>query len=132
MEWLQGAPKDKDYRFCHKFATITIVGENSHYVLGVCPLGSEEYAENDMYPGKPQTYYHGNVVRRLLAIADEYANIQTVFADRAFHAVDVIHAIEHRNLKYVIPAKLATVSLSCVSGSTVGRKGTTNGTVKTD
>lgn len=105
MKWLQGAPQDKEYRTCHKFATITIVGENTHYILGVSPLGSEEYADNDLYPGKPQTYFHGNVVRRLLNIANRYANIRTVFADRAFHAADVIQVLEQNDLKYVIPAK---------------------------
>ncbi|MDZ5811533.1 transposase [Halorubrum sp. AD140] len=105
MEWLQGAPDDKEYTWCHKFATICIVGENTHFVLGVCPLGNVEYAENDAYPGAEQTFRHGNVVRRLLSIADQYASIRTVYADRAFHAADVIHALESRDLKYVIPAK---------------------------
>jgi len=28
----------KRYSWCHKFATVVIVGENTH-VVGVCPLG---------------------------------------------------------------------------------------------
>lgn len=106
MEWLQGAPEGKEYSWCHKFATISIVGDNTHFVLGVCPLGSVEYAENHAYPGEEQTFRHGNVVRRLLSIADQYASIRTVYADRAFHAVDVIYALESHDLKYVIPAKM--------------------------
>jgi len=39
MEWVQGAPEGKEYSWCHKFATVVIVGENTHYVVGVCPLG---------------------------------------------------------------------------------------------
>jgi len=105
MVWVQGAPDEKEYRWCHKFAAAVIVGDNTHYVVGVCPLGSVEYADNDAYPGESQSYFVGDVARRLLAIADQFVNIRMVYADREFHAADVIHALEERNLKYVIPAK---------------------------
>jgi hypothetical protein len=105
MKWVQGTPDDKGYNWCHKFATVVIVGENTHFVVGVCPLGSTEYAPTDAYSGKDRSYYVGNVTRRLLSIADEYVNIRRVYADREFHAVDVLHALEERDLEYVIPAK---------------------------
>jgi hypothetical protein len=105
MVWVQGAPENKGYNWCHMFATITIVGENTHYVVGVCPLGNVEDPVNDAYAGKDQSFFAGDVTRRLLSIADQYVNIRTVFADRAFHAVDVIAALEERNLRYVIPAR---------------------------
>ena len=105
MKWVQGAPEDKEYDWCHKFATVVIVGENTHYTVGVCPLGSTEYADTHAYPGKEQSHYIGDVARKLLAIADEYVNIRMVYADRAFHAVDVVYTLEQRDLKYVIPAK---------------------------
>ncbi|RZV05179.1 hypothetical protein BDK88_4199 [Natrinema hispanicum] len=104
MVWLQGAPDDKEYRWCHKFATAVIVGQNTHYVVGVCPLGSTEYANTDAYPGEEQSYYVGDVARRLLSIADEYVNVRMVYADREFHSTDVIHTLEERGLNYVIPA----------------------------
>lgn len=104
MVWLQGAPDEKEYNWCHKFATITIVGDNTHYVVGVCPLGSTTYAATDAYAGQDQSYYVGDVVRRLLSIAGQYVNIHTVYADREFHAADVIYTLEQRGLKYVIPA----------------------------
>jgi len=105
MVWVQGAPDDKSYNWCHKFATVVIVGDNTHYVVGVCPLGSTEYADNDAYPGQSQSYFVGDVARRLLTIADQFVNIRMVYADREFHAADVIHALEERNLNYIIPAK---------------------------
>jgi len=105
MEWMQGAPEKKGYEWCHKFATVTIVGENTHYVVGVYPLGSTEFADTHAYAGEDNSYYVGDVARRLLSIADEYVNIRMVYADREFHAVDVICTLEQRGLNYIIPAK---------------------------
>lgn len=107
MKWMQGVPDDRDkgYEWCHKFATAVIVGENTHYTVAVCPLGSTEYASTNAYAGKERSYYVGDVTRRLLSIADKYVNIQMVYADREFHAADVIHTLESRDLNYVIPAR---------------------------
>lgn len=104
MQWVQGTPKDKSYEWCHKFATAVIVGENTHFVVGVCPLGSTEYADTDAHPGKDISYYIGDVARRLLSIANDYVNIRMVYADREFHAADVIHTLQQKDLNYVIPA----------------------------
>lgn len=90
--WISGV--DKGYDWCHKFATAVIVGKNTHYIVGVCPLGSTEYADTDAYAGDDKSYYMGDVARRLLSIAEKYVNIRTVYADREFHAVDVIHTLE--------------------------------------
>jgi hypothetical protein len=103
MEWVQGAPDDKSYRWCHKFATIAIVGDNVNFVAGVIPVGSIDHAPTNAYPGKNRSYRVGNVVRRLLDIADKYVNINRVFADREFYAADVIKRLEKDDLKYVIP-----------------------------
>jgi hypothetical protein len=104
LDWVQGAPEDKGYNWCHKFATAVIVGDNTHYTVAVCPLGSTEYADTTAYPGSNNSYYVGDVARRLLSTATEYVSIRRVYADREFHAADVIATLESRNLKYVIPA----------------------------
>lgn len=104
MVWVQGAPDDKGYNWCHKFATAVIVGENTHYIVGVCPLGSTEYADTKAYAGKDRSYYVGDVARRLLSIADDYVNIRMVYADREFHATDVINTLNAKDLNYIIPA----------------------------
>jgi len=105
MEWVQGTPDDKGYDWCHKFATAVIVGENTHFVVGVCPLGSSEYADTHAYAGENKSYYVGDVARRLLSIAEEYVTIRMVYADREFHAVDVIQTLAAKDLDYVIPAQ---------------------------
>ncbi|SDY65689.1 transposase [Halopenitus persicus] len=104
MVWIQGAPEDKEYDWCHKFATVVIVGENTHYTVGVCPLGSTDYADTHAYAGTDSSYYVGDVARRLLSIAEEYVNIRMVYADREFHAADVIYTLEAKGVNYVIPA----------------------------
>ncbi|MFC6770091.1 transposase [Halorubrum pallidum] len=105
MKWIQGAPDDKGYTWCHKFATVVIVGQNTHYVVGMCPLGSTDYAATDAYPGEDNSYYVGNVARRLLSIAEDYVDIRMVYADREFHTVDVIQTLTDKGLDYVIPAQ---------------------------
>ncbi|UPV72942.1 transposase [Halorussus limi] len=105
MEWMQGAPDDKSYSWCHKFATAVIVGENTHFIIGVCPLGSTEYADTHAYSGKDRSYYVGDVARRLLSIANQYVSIRMVYADREFHAADVVYTLESNDLNYVIPAR---------------------------
>ena len=106
LEWLQGAPDDKEYRWCHKCATAIIVGENTHFTVGVQPLGSVEHTDNTAYPGDTdRSHRKGDVVRRLIDRANEYVDIHTVYADREFHAADVITALEDAGLQYVIPAR---------------------------
>lgn len=105
LDWVVGTPKHKDYQLCHKFATAVIVGENTHYVVAVEPLGSVEYMDNDAYPGNEKKNYRpGDITRRLLDRAVKYVDIRVVYADRAFLAADVLAALENSNLYYVIPA----------------------------
>ncbi len=105
MEWVQGAPDDKEYDWCHKFATAAIVGDNVHFTVGVEPLGSVEYAHNEAYPGNTdQSYHTGDVVRRLLSRLPRSISVHTVYADRGFYAADVFHAFEEANLYYIVPA----------------------------
>ncbi len=100
-----GEPEDKSTAGWHKFATAAIVGENTHFTVGVQPLGSVEYAGNTAYPGDTDQSYHcGDVVRRLINRATEYVDIRTVYADREFYAADVIYALENAGVQYVIPA----------------------------
>jgi len=103
--WVQATPDDKGYSWCHKFATAVIVGENTHFVVGVCPLGSADYADTDAYAGENKSYYVGDVARRLLSIVEEYVTIRMVYADREFHAADVIQTLAAKDLDYVIPAQ---------------------------
>lgn len=106
MAWLQGAPNDKEYRWCHKFATATIVGENVHFVVSVLPLGSIEHANTEAYPGADRSYRVGDVVRGLMERAEQYANVRMVYGDREFPATDALAALnEQFNVKYVMPVR---------------------------
>lgn len=106
MVWLQGAPDNKDYKWCHKFATATIVGENVHFVVGVLPLGSVEHADTEAYPGADRSYRVGDVVRGLMKRAEQYANIRMVYGDREFPANDALAALDEQfGVKYVMPVR---------------------------
>ena len=108
MEWVTGAPDKKSYRWCHRFATIAIVGDNVRFVIGVIPLGSIDQTDTNGYPGDNSSYRVGNVARRLLNIANQYVSIKRVYADREFYAADVIHKLEEEDLNYVIPVPADT------------------------
>lgn len=105
LVWVQGAPDDKEYDWCHKFGTAAIVGENVHFIIGVTPLGSLDYADTEAYADDGKSHYMGDITRRLLNIANEYVDIRRVYADRGFYAADTLYVLKNRQLKYVIPAK---------------------------
>jgi IS4 transposase len=71
----------------------------------VCPLGNTEYADTNAYSGDDNSYYRGDVVRQLLSVAEDFVNIRMVYADREFHAADVLYTLNNRDLDYVIPAQ---------------------------
>jgi hypothetical protein len=103
LQRVTGAPNDKDFEWCYKFATANIVGDNLKLPVAVLPVSDAEHLDNDAYPGKDKKYRPGNVVRNLLDIADDHVNVRCVLADREFYATDVIVALLARNDKYVIP-----------------------------
>jgi hypothetical protein len=88
---VQGAPPTKDYEWCYKFATASIVGDNVKFTLAVRPR----------IKGQPL----GTVVRELFWTAREHVNISTVYADSEFYAADVISALEEAGVSYIIPAR---------------------------
>ncbi|MDS0477405.1 transposase [Natrinema sp. 1APR25-10V2] len=102
---VQGAPEDKEYDWCHKYATANVVGDNVHFVVAMLPVGDADYHNPDAYPGEKQSYRVGDVVRQLLSIATEQVSARCVLADREFYAGDVIAAFHEYGLKYVIPAR---------------------------
>ncbi len=105
MEWVTGAPDHKEYSWCHKFATATLVGDGIHLVVGMVPVGNPETVNRDAYPGNEEkSYICGDVVRKLLSITSDHITPRCVYADREFAAADVIAAFENHNLKYLMPA----------------------------
>jgi hypothetical protein len=104
---VQGAPDDKSYDWCHKFATASVVGENIQFTVAMLPIGDADDHDPDDYADEDKSYRAGGVVRRLVDIVEERIrlSVRRVFADREFYAADVIEALEQRGLFYVIPAK---------------------------
>jgi hypothetical protein len=105
MEWVQGAPDDKEYNWCHKFATATIVGDNVHMVVGMLPIGNANARNGNFYPGEEtKSYRVGEIVRDLVSIATDHVRVKCVYADREFAAADTIAALEDHDVFYMIPA----------------------------
>ena len=103
MLWVQGAPDDKEYDWCHKFATASIIGDNIHFTVAMLPVGNPEERDTDAYPGEDRSYRVGEVVRELLARATQHISIDQLVADREFHAADTVIAAEEHDVRYVIP-----------------------------
>src|SRR6056297_1891053 len=83
-----GAPSNKSYSWCYKMATISIVGDEVKFTLGMRPLlGYIPRCE---------------LVKQLLEIASEHVSIGTVYADAAFDGIGVIHAVEDAGFSYLI------------------------------
>ena len=104
---VQGAPEEKEYDWCHKFATANVVGDNVQFAVAMVPVGNADNHDPEAYPGEDKSHRAGGIVRRLVDIVENRArlSVRRVYADRWFHATDVVAALEERNLFYVIPAK---------------------------
>lgn len=105
MAWVQGAPPEKEFNWCHQFATAAVIGDNAHFTVAMLPIGNVAARDTSAYPGPDQSYRTGEVVRQLLAQATEHVRIDTVVADREFFAADVVAACEGEGVDYLIPAR---------------------------
>ena len=103
---VQGAPEDKSYDWCYKFATANVVGDNVHFAAGMLPVGHAHYHDPDAYPGKDKSYRVGDVVRRLVDHVSDVCRIHVrrLFADAEFYATEVFARLDQRDIFYVIPA----------------------------
>ena len=86
-----GAPSNKSYSWCYKMATISIVGQEVKFTLGMRPLCRR-------IPSMPR----GVLVEQLLDIASEHVSIGTVYADAAFDSIGVMHTVEEADSSYLI------------------------------
>ena len=85
---VMGAPPDEDFTLCFKFATLCVVGDNVKFALALRPVQKGDRM--------------GEVVRDLLMRAKQHVRIDTVYADAAFAAADVIRAMEQHRLDYIV------------------------------
>jgi len=105
LKWVTGTPDHKQYDWCHKFATATLVGDGVHMVVGMIPVGNPDFTDNQAYPGnKENSYVVGDVVRKLLSKTKHIVTPRCVYADREFASADTIAAFEQHNMRYMMPA----------------------------
>src|SRR5699024_5266706 len=78
FQMCMGAPSNKSYSWCYQMATISIVGEEVKFTLGMRPLCRR-------IPYMPR----GTLVEQLLEIAREHVSIGTVYADAGFDSIGV-------------------------------------------
>lgn len=83
----------------YKFATLTIVAENTPIVLAIEPVRDARAWEDG---NEVHRTSRAEVVDRLLEQAQRHVDINKVFADREFDAHDVRHLINKHDLYYVI------------------------------
>ncbi|MEZ3118188.1 transposase [Halobaculum sp. MBLA0147] len=103
LKRLSGAPDDKKYDWCHKFATVSLIDDNTPLVVGLMPLGDPDSYER-YYPGQDnESHRYGEVVRQLISMAEDHVRVRSVYADRAFASADVIQTLENQGVKYIIP-----------------------------
>lgn len=85
---------DKDYRYCYRYATIAIVGENLKFFLGLRPVRTDE------------DHVHGRIMEDLVDRARQMVSIGTVYADRAYATADVLDVLNQRPVNYAIPTRI--------------------------
>ena len=83
-----GAPPSKSYSWCDKMATISIVGEEVKFTLGMRPLRG--YIPRSV------------LVEQLIDRASDHVSLETVYADAEFDSIGVIDALEEKGLSSLI------------------------------
>lgn len=85
----------------YKFATLTIVAENTPLILAIEPVRDERWWEKVDDDVDVERTPRGDVVDRLLEQATDHVDIHKVFCDREFDAHAVRDVIDRRNIQYV-------------------------------
>lgn len=85
----------------YKFATITVIAEDTPIVVGIEPVRDKRKWESD----DVETRTRGELVARLLEQAEQHVDVHKVFADREFDTHEVRDAIDRRGCQYVIGKK---------------------------
>ena len=88
----------ESHQRAYKFATLTIVAEDTPLVIAVEPVRDERRWED----GSIDTRTRGGLVDRLVEQAERHVDINKVFADREFDSYEVRHELEQHDTFYVI------------------------------
>jgi hypothetical protein len=85
----------------YKFATITIIAENTPIVLGVEPVRDQRKWEKEMGWDVERTS-RADIVESLLEQAERHVDIHKVFLDRGFSSMETRDVIDRSDLLYVL------------------------------
>lgn len=99
---------DKEGR-SYKFATLTIIGQDTPIVLGIEPVREASAWEGDA--SQVESHSKADIVRRLLAQAEQHVEIHKLFADREFDALEVRNVIDRHDITYLIPRPVYAADL---------------------
>ena len=91
----------ESHQRAYKFATLTIVPENTPIVLAIEPVRDKRAWESDSV----DTRTRGELVDRLLEQAEQHVDINKVFADREFDSHEVRHVVNQHDAFYVVGKK---------------------------
>ncbi len=92
---------NEEYERGYKFATLTIIGENTPIVLAIEPVKENSNWESDTAASLSKAA----VVDRLLSKAEQYVDIHKVMADREFDGHAVRDVIDRKGMTYLIPKR---------------------------
>lgn len=93
----------KEYKRGYKFATLTVIGNDTPIVLAMEPVKEASKWESD----EAERMRKAEVVERLLGQAEKYVDIHKVMADREFDAHAVLDAIDRKGMTYLIPKRVS-------------------------
>jgi|AntDeeMetagen192_2_1112575.scaffolds.fasta_scaffold01964_4 hypothetical protein len=91
-----------EYERGYKFATLTVIGEDTPIVLAMEPVKEKSNWEDD----DAMSTSKAEVVERLLSKAEEYVDIHKVMADREFDGHAVRDVIDRKGMTYLIPKRV--------------------------
>lgn len=94
--------KKESHERAYKFATLTIVADDTPIVLAIEPVRDVRRWEDE---DEVDTRTRGELVDALLAQAEQHVEINKVYADREFDALEVRHVVDQRDDFYVIPKR---------------------------
>lgn len=95
--------RDERYKRGYKFATLTVVGEDTPIVLAMEPVKETSKWESD----GAESMSKALIVERLLAQAEQYVDIHKVMADREFDGHAVRDVIDRKGMTYLIPKRVS-------------------------
>lgn len=92
----------ESHRRAYKFATLTIVADDTPIVLAIEPVRDRRRWESE----DVETRSRGELVGALLDQASQHVDINKVYADREFDSFETFTEIDRRDDIYVIPKRI--------------------------